>query len=313
MLRSIAAGQIKLRRGAAGDGVALVQGAMVECGIKLPQSTRKGHPDGLFGTETERAVRRFQEWKQLAQSGEVDKETILVLDATMVVRRTPRPIPAPVTPWIPASHDYKIGTDDPVLPRDDGSGAWGAKRPEYTYKALKNIVSNLMAVARATVGPNAAAHLSHFLGNSGRDYTVDLEGMLAAVPRARRQFDEEVAQAKEFCAALPPGRHQITSTQTQWAINPRVESPDWYYATAGYHTWGKGACTVTQAGSALNYSLEFEYHFFDRYNWDGDKKITLFGVTIHDEMLQEFHRQGLAREFDSRGSLRRNVSWTVAK
>jgi hypothetical protein len=137
--------------------------------------------------------------------------------------------------------------------------------------------------------------------------------MLTSVARARRQFDDELQQAKEFCSALPPGRHQITSTRTAWAMNSRAESPDWYYATAGYHTWGKGTCVVTEESSAYNYALDFEYKFFDRYNWDGDKKVTLFGVTINDETLQEFHRQGLAREFDCRGSSQRSVSWTSAK
>jgi peptidoglycan hydrolase-like protein with peptidoglycan-binding domain len=167
MLRAVAVGQVKLRRGASGDGVALVQGAIAECGIKLPQSTRKGYPDGLFGLETERAVRKFQEWKELAQTGEINAQTIIVLDGTMVRRRAPRPIAPPIAPWIPTSEHYKIGTDDPAPPRDDGSGTWAGKRPEYTYIAMKNIVANLMGVARATIGPNAAAHMSHFLGNSG--------------------------------------------------------------------------------------------------------------------------------------------------
>jgi hypothetical protein len=51
--------------------------------------------------------------------------------------------------------------------------------------------------------------------------------------------------------------------------------------------------------------LEFEYKFFDRYNWDGGKSVTLFGVTITDEFMARFHREGLAKEFDMYGSTKK--------
>jgi hypothetical protein len=37
--------------------------------------------------------------------------------------------------------------------------------------------------------------------------------------------------------------------------------------------------------------------------------VTLFGVKITDHFMGEFHRQGLAREFDCIGSLRRRFAW----
>ena len=50
-------------------------------------------------------------------------------------------------------------------------------------------------------------------------------------------------------------------------------------------------------------------HVYDRYNWDGGKSVTLFGIKITDQFMGEFHRQGLAREFDCVGSVRRTFSW----
>ena len=53
------------------------------------------------------------------------------------------------------------------------------------------------------------------------------------------------------------------------------------------------------------YTLEFEYKFYDRYNWDGGKQVTILGHVVTDEFMGEFHRHGLARVFDLRGSVKK--------
>src|SRR6478735_6818996 len=45
------------------------------------------------------------------------------------------------------------------------------------------------------------------------------------------------------------------------------------------------------------------------YNWDVGKSVTIAGIRITDEFMGEFHRQGLAREFDCRGSFQRHLTW----
>jgi hypothetical protein len=66
---------------------------------------------------------------------------------------------------------------------------------------------------------------------------------------------------------------------------------------------------VTQAPTGKEYAMDFEYKFFDRYNWDGGKSVTLFKVTITDQFMGEFHRQGLAQEFDCVASIKRRFTW----
>ena len=44
-------------------------------------------------------------------------------------------------------------------------------------------------------------------------------------------------------------------------------------------------------------------------NWDKGKAVTIFDITVTDEFMGEFHRQGIAREFDCTGSIRRSFSW----
>ena len=56
-----------------------------------------------------------------------------------------------------------------------------------------------------------------------------------------------------------------------------------------------------------------EYKFYDRYNWDMGKKVTILGVTVTDQFMGEFHRQGLAKEFDMRGSVKKTVTWKKGK
>lgn len=58
-----------------------------------------------------------------------------------------------------------------------------------------------------------------------------------------------------------------------------------------------------------HYAVDFDYCFYDRYNWDGKKAVTILGTVVTDEFMGEFHRQGLAREFDCYGSLHRRLEW----
>jgi hypothetical protein len=66
---------------------------------------------------------------------------------------------------------------------------------------------------------------------------------------------------------------------------------------------------VNEIGSERRCELNFEYKFYDRYNWDKGKSVTFAGITVTDEFMGEFHRQGLAQEFDCVGSFRRSFSW----
>jgi hypothetical protein len=108
---------------------------------------------------------------------------------------------------------------------------------------------------------------------------------------------------------LAPGTHGITSLHAENGYNRKSENANWFYAIGGYSTWGKGTAVVEEVNGRRSYRLEYEYKFFDRYNWDGGKKVTIANITITDHFMGEFHRQGLAREFDCYGSSRRQFAW----
>jgi hypothetical protein len=90
------------------------------------------------------------------------------------------------------------------------------------------------------IGDDAVKHMSHYLGNTGRTYTIDLEDMVEEVPSARENLEIEAAQAQEFAELLGPGKYAIRSRSAEGGYNAKDESWNWYFATGGYSSWGAG-------------------------------------------------------------------------
>jgi hypothetical protein len=107
-------------------------------------------------------------------------------------------------------------------------------------------------------------------------------------------------------------------------------------AVGGYAHWGKGRLVATDAACRKHYDLLFEYKFYDRYNWDKMKSTDIplsrplawvaqhagfapgqdksvgdpdHSIHVTDELMGEFQRQGLAREYDDYGLARRHLEW----
>lgn len=207
--------------------------------------------------------------------------------------------------------DYYLGNGDPTIAPDPGAGRWSSVRRSPRTVALKVAFYGYLPHCWVLVGDDATKHMYHYFGNHGRDYTIDLQDMIDEVPSAKRQYEIELARAKAFVETLPEGTHQIASrTATSRAYNAQNENKNWYFAVGGYSAWGEGTATVARdAAGRRSYTLDFEYKFYDRYNWDGGKSVTIFGVTVTDEFMGDFHRQGLAREFNMYGSVRHPVAW----
>lgn len=327
-----------LARGETSSGVALMQAGLLDLGYKMPRSVRPDKStDGVFGEESDRVVREFQAAEHLKADGMAGPRTLGRLDELLLGRtppipprprklRRPRPpvppAPPPVPPPVPPKPapapiviedpHYKIGSDDPPLGHDPGAGPWGSKPATFQSHLLKGTILQICyGPALAYPGINATKHMLHYFGNTGRDYTINLEDMVRSVAEARSALVSEFRHAQRFIHKLPVGQHAFVAKDTHSAYNSKGESADWFFAIGGYTFWGKGTVRITQAHAMgpRSYEVQFQFKFYDRYNWDGGKKVTIGGIEVTDEAMGEFHRQGLAKEFDCYGSITRTLFW----
>lgn len=206
--------------------------------------------------------------------------------------------------------DFTPGTSNPTIRPDPGAGPWNVDSYSLDTLAFRATFFQFWPQAVVLIGDDAVKHMIHYFRNTGADYTIDLEGMVDEVPSAKLLYDSEVAAAKQYVETLPPGTHTFTSARAVNGYNRQGESRNWFFAIGGYSVWGKGTATVTVNSSGQkSYRMDFEYKFFDRYNWDGGKKVVLFGVTITDAFMGRMHREGIAKEFNCYGSFRKSFTW----
>lgn len=199
-----------------------------------------------------------------------------------------------------------IGSTDLNVVRDAGSGKSNSVPATLTKRLQKNAIQLGMGVLG---WPHAAAQLDHYFGNSGSDFTIDLGAMLKDVDSASDLLSKEEESAINFAndLNLKPGYcTSITSSEASGGYNKKRESADWYFAVGGYSAWGKGDVSVDLLGS---YTMKYEYKFFDRYNWDNSKAVNIGGIKITDAFMGEFHRMGLAKEYDVVGSVKKTITW----
>lgn len=166
--------------------------------------------------------------------------------------------------------NYKIGYDDPKITPDAGAGVWNSKSKTIDIILKKQAIAAILPQAFFIIGDDAAKHMAHYLNNSGKDYNIDLEGMLNNVKDEKKNFDNELVRARRFVETLPVGTYQITSAKATGGYVLQSENKNWFFATGGYSFWGKGtAKSYITTDRERHYELDFEYKFFDRYNWDG--------------------------------------------
>jgi hypothetical protein len=208
--------------------------------------------------------------------------------------------------------DYFIGTADPTITPDAGAGVWNSSRSSAEMWLKKQAVYQILPHARIVIGSDATRNMAHYLNNSGKDLSLNVESLIDDVPGEKRLYERELILARRFVQTLPVGTHNISSKSATVGYAEQKESWNWYFATGGYSIWGKGVAKVTAVAGVAQYELDFEYKFFDRYNWDGGKSVEIMGVEITDEFMGRFHREGYAKEYNLVGSMKRNLKWSAS-
>lgn len=85
-LRSASENKVLLRQGARGEGVAILQQALIDLGFDMPNSThqRTTLSDGIFGSETTLTVKSFQRKNGLSVDGIVGRQTLDTLQRLII-------------------------------------------------------------------------------------------------------------------------------------------------------------------------------------------------------------------------------------
>ncbi|GGS26025.1 hypothetical protein [Actinokineospora fastidiosa] len=235
----------------------------------------------------------------LRRADEIDTALADVL--VKVVRGEAAAVAAPTIPGPP-----------PPPPADPGAGPHGVD-PWWTTvddHATHTLASRAAELADAVGLTNAAAHLNHYLGNSGAPLTVDPDHMLRDVPTFQATVDSATAAevnriAADAAANGTYGRPVQFSTGWQGHYIQASDNKDWFYAMGGVQYAVTGVATVqppaTPGGQPI-VQMDYQVHVFDRYNWDGGKSTEIGPITVEDSDMAEMHRAGVAQEYDISGS-----------
>ena len=79
--------QPPLAIGSSGNGVVILQQALIDLSYEMPRSTHNGNslPDGIFGIETEQVVKRFQQSNNLKVDGIAGRFTFQRLEQALIM------------------------------------------------------------------------------------------------------------------------------------------------------------------------------------------------------------------------------------
>ena len=140
--------------------------------------------------------------------------------------------------------NFITGSTDPTIHPDAGAGAWNIESRSFDTTAFELLFFQYSAEAYVVIGADATKHMAHYFGNSGKDYTIDLEGMVSDVPSAKLLYEREQGLAQAYVETLPVGTHTFTSGGAVNGYNRQSESRNWFFAIGGYSVWSKGTATV---------------------------------------------------------------------
>jgi hypothetical protein len=147
-----------MRYGENSQAVRLIQQSMIDLNIDpMANSIKKyGSPDGIYGSETRKAVKKYQTSKHLTNDGVVGQNTMRALDTDL-------PGAGPKLPALPAASRYVV--PGLVAARDQLQLGHSNLCWAYTYAMLVSWKRQQSVDARQLVTNVGATWLSRFDGN----------------------------------------------------------------------------------------------------------------------------------------------------
>jgi Tfp pilus assembly protein PilE len=180
----------------------------------------------------------------------------------------------------------------------EGSGKHNqrsANKDDYFIAAL---FRSIAAGARARQMTIAAAHMEHYLGNSGSYLTFSGTKFYNDVPSVKEKTNLE----KNTAIAMAKAKHNpnidfsITGDPKP-GYATRAEAQNWFYAVGG-HTYKYVGNVKTKTRI-----LDLTFQYTDTYTWDQAKTTQILEFTFPDKVLGRLHQAGIAREYPMGGSV----------
>lgn len=155
---------------------------------------------------------------------------------------------------------------------------------------------------------NAKNFLSHYLGNTGNQYTIDLNSFFKD-SNALNVRNKDINRALRAAEALAIENATVNVNQCMEQVNHDLTG-DWKYSLGSYFSRvNMSDVTVTEQNGVKTYSASLKYTVTDFYNWDESDGNKVFGL-ISPWQLAQLHRAGKAREFLSVGEITYEITWT---
>lgn len=163
--------------------------------------------------------------------------------------------------------------------------------------------ANLTAFGGSIVQwPDAAAHLRHFLGNSGATYTIRFKNMNRESKGARNHYYQELYDAMVAAERLTLRKTKVEMVTIREVGGNNLEG-NWLYAVGRYRTWAKGSVER----NCDDYKMVWSFNFRDVYDWALNNG--LGGGLVTDREMAILHRAGRAREYEMVGEHKIVVKW----
>lgn len=194
---------------------------------------------------------------------------------------------------------------DPQIESRPGAGEWNSETKSFENRIVAKSALKFFATeqARQQWGDEAATALHHYFENNGRDLRLDVSKLIQDVSSVKEKFELSRQLAKDLSLGLSDGIYLFTSEQAGTGLITKEDSENWYLAVAGYCFWIKGKIVIADGKT----NITSEFTIWDRYDWDPGVQVqidTPIGpIVVDQDRIGEFHRQGLAKEFNFFGSI----------
>jgi hypothetical protein len=186
-----------MRRGERSNDVRIIQQSIIDLGV-APLTTpvkKYGTPDGIFGSETKRAVKKYQTSKGLGADGVVGQNTMRALDADL-------PNAGPKLPPLPGPNRYVIPgivAARNQLQQGHNNLCWA-----YTYTMMLSWKRQQSLNARQVVAEVGATWAANFDANQTLSWTRTSSFYRDAKMRIEPMMSFQISEWTEMLKAYRP-------------------------------------------------------------------------------------------------------------